>query len=148
MNGRSFLGSLAAWVSTIVLLFFLVSEGRRAGPLTLARPSTVYANGPPAQRRWEPFILFLGQIRPDLPRGATVLLVQPGGADPWILQYRWLLAEAELPDQNVVPVTAAQIETRGRVLAPYAVDDSRGGLRSDGYNLLERFPGGRLFVAR
>lgn len=147
MNDRSFLGSLAAWVGTIVLLSFLV-RGARRGPLTAALPATVYSNGHPAQRGWEPFMVFLAKARSDLPRGATVLLVQPAGADPWILQYRWLLAEAELPDQNVVPVTADQIEARGRVLAPYAIDDSRDGLRSDGYRLLERFPGGRLFVAR
>ena len=109
---------------------------------------TVYTNGHPAQRRWVPFMYFLHEAGSRLPRGATVLLVQPGGTDRWTLEYRWLLAEAELPDQNVVPVTAAQIEARSRALAPFAVDDSGQGPDLAGYRLLERFPGGTLFVRR
>lgn len=147
MNDRSFLGSLSLWVSTAVLVAFMAREARR-GPLTLERPSTVYSNGHPAQRRWVPFILFLGEVGARLPRGATVLLVQPPATDGWTLEYRRLLAEAELPDQNVVPVTAEQIEKRDSPMAPYAAAFG-GELHTARYGLLQRFPGGgSLFVAR
>ena len=148
MNFRSLFGSLGAWAGTAALTLLLVSYARRAGPLALARPSTVYTNGHPAQRRWVPYMSFLHDAGARLPRGVTVLLVQPGGTDRWTLEYRWLLAEAELPDQNVVPVTAARIEARSRALAPFAVDDAGTGPGLAGYRLLERFPGGKLFVRR
>ncbi|MGH9441881.1 MAG: hypothetical protein ACRD16_06365 [Thermoanaerobaculia bacterium] len=135
--------SLARWAGAAILFLSLVSAARRWAPLSRNLPATVYSNGHPAQRRWIPYIQFLRDVEPRLPRGATVLLVQPGIADRWLLEYRWLLAQAELPDQNLVPIDVGRFEARDRPSAPYAIAFG-GDPRSPRYRLLGKFSGGTL----
>jgi hypothetical protein len=128
----------------LVLLALVLAEIRRRGPLTFRAPSTVLSNSHPGQPSPDAYLIFLGEAGRRLPRGAVVAVV-PQRQGELAMGARYLMAVAQMPDQDVVPPTSlhgADAPQLPEWVASFGADfeDSR-------FRLAATIPGGALYRA-
>jgi hypothetical protein len=126
------------WAALASLAVALLVFIERRGPIRLAAPRTVYSNGHPAQRYWEPYLLFLSDVRTVVPAGVRVLVLPARGSNDLIPFF--YTAIGQLPAQRIVPPV---VEFREAEPADY-VASYEGECRAPGYRELRRWSSGTL----
>jgi len=128
----------------LVMLALVLTEIRRRGPLIFRAPSTVLSNSHPGQPSPDAYLLFLGEAGRRLPRGAVVAVV-PQRQGELATGARYLMAVAQMPDQNVVPPTTLRALDAPRI--PEWVVSYGAVFEDSRFRLAAAIPGGALYRA-
>jgi hypothetical protein len=108
----------------------------RAGPLSISPPRTIVTWGAPAARPVSPYLVFLSELRAELPEGAAVRIVAPRGPSGDV-SMNFEIAVGQLPRQRVLREDAPA--SIGGYVAVYEAPPPAGA------RLLRRLDGGDLY---
>ncbi|MEO6258761.1 MAG: hypothetical protein ABIP63_00350 [Thermoanaerobaculia bacterium] len=134
-------------VATLLMIAVLAQRLYTRGGPYFTRPVTIVDRVGPRPYEIEPTLRLLPQIRPLLPRNASVACFQPVKGVQAYQMDNFFAAVGQLPYQKVIPSFAAATDVPLENLAQYVVA-IKEPFTHPSYDLVATFPQGRLYKVR